>query len=96
MPRIKNSAMNVYQGCVIDWERSKETHHGQCTAIVAAKSWKEAHRILVVRYRNMTLGHIRNYWSITGNKTQIDAATAHPHKILLSSSSSSDDYELVS
>ncbi len=87
--------MKVYQGGVIDWKRSKEEHHGQCRAIIAAKSWKAAHAVVVQRTPNMTLGHMRVYWSITGNKKQIEMATKHPGRLLLSSSLAADDYELA-
>ena len=87
--------LRVYQGTVIDWKRSKEPYHGQCRAIVAASSWAAAHRVVSQRIPNMTLGHMRNYWTITGNAKQIVAATAHPLKLLLSSTSMSDDYVLA-
>ncbi len=87
--------MKVYQGTVVNWRRSKEPYHGQCRAIVAAKSWKAAHEIVVRRIANMTLGHMRNYWTVTGNDKQIEAATKYPGQLLLSSSSMSDDYELA-
>ena len=87
--------MKVYQGGVIDWERSKERNHGQCRAIVAAPSWKAAYEIVKRRFPNMSLYHMRGYWTITGNSGQITAANLHPGKLLLSSSLQSDDYELA-
>jgi len=87
--------VNVYQGSVIDWKRSKEKHHGQCRAIIAAKSWKAAHMVVMRRYPNMTMHHMRGYWTISGNDIQIAAAKAHPGKILLSSSLRAEDYELA-
>jgi hypothetical protein len=83
----------VFQGAVVDWKRSKEPYHGQCRAVIGAKSWREAHSIALQRYANITLGHMRGYWSITGNKTQIEAATKFPKTLLLSTSLGADDYE---
>ena len=87
--------MKVYQGGVIDWTYSKEKHHGQCRAIVAAKSWKAAHEIVKRRFPNVTLGHMRGYWTVTGNAGQITAAFLHPGKLLLSSSLHTEDYKLA-
>ena len=88
--------MNVYQGGVIDWQHSKEPHHGQCRAIIAAKSWKAAHKIVSARFPTITLGHMKNYWTITRNQKQIAAAMPHPNKLMLSSSLTwDDDYKVV-
>ena len=56
---------------MIDWKRSKEPHHGQVRAIVAAPNGKEAARLLGITY-----GHLRGYWSTTGNTVEIETAMA--------------------
>lgn len=85
--------MNVYQGGLVDWKRSKDAHHGQVRACIAAKSWKAAHTAVVKLHPNMSLYYMRGYWSITGNQKQIKAALSEPGTLFMSSSLSSDDYE---
>ena len=85
----------VYQGNIIDYGRSKE-HQGQCSAVVAARSWAEAHRIVSAKYPNVSMHYMRNYWSITANEEQVAAARRRPYKLLLSSSLRRyDDYKEV-
>jgi len=84
--------LKVYQGGVIDHRHSKERHHNQCRAIVAAKSWREAHAIVRQRYPNISMGQMRGWWTITGNKKQIEAAMAKPRCLLLSTTLATDDY----
>ncbi len=87
--------MNVYQGNVIDWKRAKgDPHHGQCRAAVAAKNWKAAHAI-AIQSHPMSFYYFRNYWSITGNTAQIEAATKNPGKLVVASSLKDEDYEPV-
>lgn len=50
--------------------------------IVATTSWKRASEIC-----NSSLGHIRAFWSITGNREEIRWATANPEQMLVSSES---------
>ena len=85
-------ALKVYQGSVIDHDRSTD-HHGQCRCVVAANSWAEAHRLVSARYPSETLGHMKNYWSVTSNYKQIAAAMCQIGKVLVSPSLMSDDYE---
>ncbi len=51
------------------------THHKQERCVVAAYSQKEVAAIM-----QTSLGEIRNWWCITGNKEEIEKATANPHK----------------
>ena len=48
----------------------------QVRAVVAATSQKE-----VARITGNSLNHIRNYWSVTANKTHVSDAMEHPGTI---------------
>ena len=49
----------------------------QVRVIAAARSWKH-----FAQLTGMTLGHVRNYGSITGNEIEIEAASKRPGELL--------------
>lgn len=61
-------AMKVYQGGI----------DGRNRACVAAPSWKAAQAAVSAIFPNISLYHMRDFWSITGNAVQIDAAMSEP------------------
>jgi len=46
----------------------------QSTTIVRAKSQAEALRMLHTAGHSITAGHLRNYWSVTGNREELCVA----------------------
>ena len=55
--------------------------------IVATSSQKEAATIL-----RTSVGHLRDYWSITGNKTELATALAKPRVVFMASTSMGYDF----
>lgn len=47
------------------------THHNQLQLVIKASSWKRAHELYVTHQGPVSLAHLRQYGSITGNRTQL-------------------------
>lgn len=43
----------------------------------------------------ISVNQLRNYWSITGNKTELEIALAHPGQMFMASSSMGKDFRPV-
>lgn len=72
--------LKVFGGLVVNHRRNKR-EHGQCRAIVATTSQSAAAKIV-----GCSLNSFRDYWSETGNATELAAALARPGVLLLASS----------
>jgi hypothetical protein len=58
---------------------------GTLRAVVAATSWMSVHRLLSEQGANVSTGYLREYWSITGNPSEVEKALAEPGRVFTQS-----------
>lgn len=59
----------------------------QVRTIVATTSQQKAADLV-----GISLGHLRDYWSVTGNPTELDVALSKPNTVFVSDSSFGKDF----
>ncbi|MEJ5209393.1 hypothetical protein [Denitratimonas sp. CY0512] len=64
--------LKVYSGLTLGQGRK------EVRTVVAAPSWKRAAEIA-----GLSIGFMRDYWSITGNTSEIEAAMKNPETLVL-------------
>jgi len=79
---IKMAKLKVYGGLTF-------VNGKQLRTIIAETSQKKASKKL-----GITLGDLRNYWSATGNKIEVDMATSKPGFVFKASTSMGSDFKL--
>lgn len=76
--------LKVYQGSL----------NGRDTCCIAAYSWQHVREeILRQARRPISLNHLRDYWSVSGNDGQIKAAMSEPGRLFRTTGTFGSKYE---